>query len=234
MRISSWGLRGLVGALSLLVVGGLMGMLGHRFVLGERGAHTISRVSSYEAAIPAFAEALELTQEQVAEVEAILSRHQAVVTEAWGIHEGLLFADMSSAIISATNLGAQVINLSLGDPACATTGIGRQRPQRDRGATQRTTTCHVRGVDEAAAPIARSARRAWQMKKIGVLTLCVALTALGAWFLASGRFVRSADAESGSSGWETASVERMNIGSTVLATGVIRPQVGAEVARYRR
>jgi hypothetical protein len=97
MRISSWGLRGLVGALSLLVVGGLMGMVGHRFVLGERGAHTISRVSSYEAAIPAFAEALGLTQEQVAEVEAILSRHQAVVTEAWGILHARLQASADSA-----------------------------------------------------------------------------------------------------------------------------------------
>ena len=67
------------------------------------------------------------------------------------------------------------------------------------------------------------------MKKLGILTLCLALVALGAWFITRGRIVRSADADSGSSGWETASVERMDIGSTVLATGVIRPQVGAEV-----
>jgi len=90
MRISSWRLRGLLGALSLLVVGGLVGMVGHRLVLGHEGSPTVSGITAHEAAISAFAEALELSDEQLAAVEAILSRHQAVVTDAWGtLHERL-------------------------------------------------------------------------------------------------------------------------------------------------
>ena len=68
------------------------------------------------------------------------------------------------------------------------------------------------------------------MKRIGILTVTLAVVALAAWFISTGGLVRSADADSGSGVWETALVERMDIGSTVLATGVIRPQVGAEVA----
>jgi macrolide-specific efflux system membrane fusion protein len=67
------------------------------------------------------------------------------------------------------------------------------------------------------------------MKKIGILALCLALISVGVWFVTRGSLVRTADADSGSSAWRTASVERMDIGATVLATGVIRPQVGAEV-----
>ena len=97
MRISSWRVRGLLGALSLLVVGGLMGMVGHRLVLGEEGSPLISGVDAHEAAIPAFAEALELSDEQVAAVETILSRYQAVVTEAWGALHQRLQASADSA-----------------------------------------------------------------------------------------------------------------------------------------
>jgi hypothetical protein len=97
MRISSWGLRGLLGALSLLVVGGLMGMVGHRFVLDHEGAQAISGIEPHEAAIAAFAEALDLSDEQLEAVEAILSRHQAVVTEAWGTLHQRLQASADSA-----------------------------------------------------------------------------------------------------------------------------------------
>lgn len=68
------------------------------------------------------------------------------------------------------------------------------------------------------------------MKRIGIVTVTLAVVALVAWFVASGGLVRTADADSGAGVWETAVVERMDIGATVLATGVIRPQVGAEVA----
>jgi macrolide-specific efflux system membrane fusion protein len=68
------------------------------------------------------------------------------------------------------------------------------------------------------------------MKRLGILTVTLALLASVVWFISSGGLVRAADAGSGAGVWETAVVERMDIGSTVLATGVIRPQVGAEVA----
>ena len=83
MTISGWRARGVLGALSLLVVGALIGVIGHHFVLGEEGPHPVSEADAHEAAIPAFAEALGLDDEQVAAVHAILARHQAIVTEAW-------------------------------------------------------------------------------------------------------------------------------------------------------
>ncbi len=67
------------------------------------------------------------------------------------------------------------------------------------------------------------------MKKIGILTVPSAVIALGAWFVASGGLARSAEADA-SFALPTAVVERIDIGATVLATGVIRPQVGAQVA----
>ena len=67
------------------------------------------------------------------------------------------------------------------------------------------------------------------MKRIGILTVLIALVALVAWFVANRGVARSAYADADSD-LQTAVVERMSIGATVLATGVIRPQVGAEVA----
>lgn len=66
------------------------------------------------------------------------------------------------------------------------------------------------------------------MKKIGFLTASASLVALTGWLVMSRGLARSA--ESAERDAPTAVVERMRIGSTVLATGVIRPQVGAEVA----
>jgi macrolide-specific efflux system membrane fusion protein len=66
------------------------------------------------------------------------------------------------------------------------------------------------------------------MKKIGVLAFSLALVALAAWLAVDRGLARSA--ETTALDLPTAAVGRMEIGSTVLATGVIRPQVGAEVA----
>jgi len=68
----------------------------------------------------------------------------------------------------------------------------------------------------------------FDMKKIGILTVLSALVTLAAWFAVSRGLARSA--ETAALDLQTAVVERMHIGSTVLATGMIRPQVGAEVA----
>ena len=64
------------------------------------------------------------------------------------------------------------------------------------------------------------------MKKIGFLTASASLVALTGWLVMSRGLARSA--ESAELDAPTAVVERLSIGSTVLATGVIRPQVGAE------
>lgn len=68
------------------------------------------------------------------------------------------------------------------------------------------------------------------MRRVGVVIIALVALAGAIWFISSGGLVRSADADSGTGAWVTAVAERMDIGSTVLATGVIRPQVGAEVA----
>lgn len=97
MRISGWGVRGTLGAVSLLVVGVLMGAVGHRFVLGHEGPHAVADMEAHRAAIPAFAEELGLSDEQVAAVEEVLSRHQAAVTESWAALHSRLKASADSA-----------------------------------------------------------------------------------------------------------------------------------------
>lgn len=83
MTISGWRVRGVLGALSLLVVGALIGLVGHHFVHGDERSTAVADAEAHRAAIPAFAAELGLDDGQVAAVEAILSRHQAVVTDAW-------------------------------------------------------------------------------------------------------------------------------------------------------
>jgi len=67
------------------------------------------------------------------------------------------------------------------------------------------------------------------MRKLGWVGVPTVAIALAAWLVLSGGLPRSVDAGAPPD-VRLALVERMNIGSTVLATGVIRPQVGAEVA----
>lgn len=67
------------------------------------------------------------------------------------------------------------------------------------------------------------------MKRIGLLSLVAVVVVAVAWYVRSGGVVRPVEADAPAD-LRTAPVVRMNIGSTVLATGVVRPQVGAEVA----
>ncbi|MDH3734217.1 MAG: efflux RND transporter periplasmic adaptor subunit, partial [Gemmatimonadota bacterium] len=67
------------------------------------------------------------------------------------------------------------------------------------------------------------------MKKIGLLSILTILLAASVWVIVDGRTVRTADAGAPAAR-QTAAAELRTIGSTVLATGVVRPQVGAEVA----
>jgi hypothetical protein len=107
MKIDSWRLRGVVGALSLIIVGGFLGILTHHFVLGDErfvesamvGAHRASRphmtesshevISDFSAASEhvavgaAFREVLQLNDDQAAAIHEILIRHQSVVDESW-------------------------------------------------------------------------------------------------------------------------------------------------------
>ena len=62
---------------------------------------------------------------------------------------------------------------------------------------------------------------------IGSLVIVV-LAVLGYWALGSGRLA-GADVPAADAGYRTKTVERRSVGSMVLATGVIRPRVGAEV-----
>ncbi len=66
------------------------------------------------------------------------------------------------------------------------------------------------------------------MKRIGTLLAFTAVV-IGALWIWPGLLVSSDQTSEADAGLRTAPVERRDIGSTVLATGVIRPQVGAEV-----
>ena len=59
----------------------------------------------------------------------------------------------------------------------------------------------------------------------------VVLSAVAAlfWYVAAASSVFNTDVTQANAGYRTATIERRDIRSTVLATGVIRPQVGAEV-----
>lgn len=67
------------------------------------------------------------------------------------------------------------------------------------------------------------------MKKIGITVLAVGVAAAAFWFLGGRGSVSERAATNGGSAYRTATLSRRSVGSTVLATGVIRPQVGAEV-----
>jgi len=66
------------------------------------------------------------------------------------------------------------------------------------------------------------------MKRLGIF-LAVAILGVGVLWIWPGFLTDSGLVSEAESGWRTATVQRRDIGSTVLATGVIRPQVGAEV-----
>ena len=66
------------------------------------------------------------------------------------------------------------------------------------------------------------------MRRVGAIVLAAALMA-GALWIWPGLLTGPDPSPGTEAGWRTAIVERRDIGSTVLATGVIRPMVGAEV-----
>lgn len=67
------------------------------------------------------------------------------------------------------------------------------------------------------------------MKKIGMIVVALVVAAAAFWFLGGRSLLSEPAVTNGGSGYRTATLARRSIGSTVLATGVIRPQVGAEV-----
>ena len=80
MKISRWRLRGVIGALSLIVVGGFLGMLTDRFVLAEvRRVEPVTvgeheAISEHHAASTAFRRVLQLDDGQAAAIHEILLR----------------------------------------------------------------------------------------------------------------------------------------------------------------
>ena len=66
------------------------------------------------------------------------------------------------------------------------------------------------------------------MRRIGVLAAPTVLVAAAAWFVLGGSLARPPEVDAAAER-HTVPVSRMDIGATVLATGVIRPRVGAEV-----
>lgn len=75
----------------------------------------------------------------------------------------------------------------------------------------------------ARALVSRVSRRGW-VGRVAVLALGASAGWLGA------RRTEAAAPLDPGGGWETAFIERRDVGGTVLATGVIRPRVGAQVA----
>jgi len=85
MKISTWQVRGAIGALSLVIVGFLLGVAADRLVLAHglgRSSATLAATSD-QAAIAAFRGVLDLDDDQVAAIHEILMRNQVSVDEAW-------------------------------------------------------------------------------------------------------------------------------------------------------
>ncbi|MEE9576139.1 MAG: hypothetical protein V3W35_01905 [Gemmatimonadota bacterium] len=103
MKISRWRLRGVIGALSLIVVGGFLGMLTDRFVLAEvRRVEPVTvgeheAISEHHAASTAFRRVLQLDDGQAAAIHEILLRHQGVVDESWESLRARVHQEVQSA-----------------------------------------------------------------------------------------------------------------------------------------
>lgn len=83
MKTGWWRFRGAIGALSLLVIGFLAGMVADRFVIAHhRPAHD-GPVGTHEAAIEAFRSVLDLSDDQMQQIHEVLLRHQVRVDDAW-------------------------------------------------------------------------------------------------------------------------------------------------------
>lgn len=86
MKVSTWHLRGAVGALSILVVGFLLGMVTDRVVVAHEGGvglHTVATGAIHEEAMVSFREVLDLEDHQLQQIHEILMRSQGQVDGAW-------------------------------------------------------------------------------------------------------------------------------------------------------
>jgi len=91
MRISSWRMRGVIGALSLIVLGAFLGMVTDRIVFAHVGdfepvdeGSTIAVASvTHRSAMVSFRQVLQLDDDQIEAIHEILMQHQALVNEAW-------------------------------------------------------------------------------------------------------------------------------------------------------
>jgi len=85
MKISTWQVRGAIGALSLVVVGFLLGVATDRLLLahGHGGFGVAPAATNEHVAIVAFRGVLQLDDDQVTAIHEILMRNQVSVDQAW-------------------------------------------------------------------------------------------------------------------------------------------------------
>ena len=96
MKISSWQVRGAIGALSLIVVGGMLGMITHHLIGRDRAVEIVS-IGADDSALVAFRGVLELDDDQMAAIHRILLRHQTRVDETWQSLRVEIQAEVESA-----------------------------------------------------------------------------------------------------------------------------------------
>lgn len=83
MKLSTWRLRGAIGAVSLVIVGFLLGIVTDRLVIAHHAPEVRVTPSDDHAAMVAFQHVLELDNEQLSAIHEILMQNQASVDEAW-------------------------------------------------------------------------------------------------------------------------------------------------------
>ena len=85
MKISTWHVRGAIGALSLVVFGFLLGVGADRLFLAHGHGNAVRAVATTEdhMAMLAFQEVLKLEDHQIEQIHEILMRNQVRVDEAW-------------------------------------------------------------------------------------------------------------------------------------------------------
>ncbi len=107
-----------------------------------------------------------------------------------------------------------------------TAWVGKERAHRSG---PQVNTTDDRLYPRVSLAVSHHGRKRTHMKRAVTLPALVVALAIGAWLIAGRSLTSSVNAVVAFDP-QTAIVQRMNVGSTVLATGVIRPQVGAEVA----
>ncbi len=96
MKSPNWPVRGAIGAVSLIVVGGALGMMGHHLTMREGSAQTMF-MGADQAALVSFRSVLELDDDQVAAIHEILLRHQTRVDDTWESLRVEIQAEVDSA-----------------------------------------------------------------------------------------------------------------------------------------